>query len=187
MVFMEIHKKMAAELTRELDGITRGGMGSPSSPAGPSPRNQAYSSYLKGWYFLRQRTKPSMLKAVHEFEAAIQQDGIFAASYGAIALTYDQLAFYGISIQGKRIRRRRAMPKRACCSTTRSVEAFLFLAEKKAKYDHDWDGADAGYRKAIELDPECRLPPVLRTALAESGTLRRSQTRRRESISIWIR
>ena len=147
-----IQTEMAAQLTHELDGTAGVQPGIPGR-GGASPRSQAYASYLRGKFFLNQRTQTSLLKAIHEFETAIQQDRDFAPSYAAMALTYDQLAFFGFLAPKEAYSKATGYAEKALLLDNESAEAFLFLAEKKTKYDHDWDGADAGFRKAIELSP----------------------------------
>lgn len=82
-VTAEIAREIATEvvgrlLPRELAALNRR----------PSTNPRAYDHFLKGNYFLAQRSVRSGVRAIDEYGAAVELDSTFVAAYGKLALTY---------------------------------------------------------------------------------------------------
>src|ERR1700722_409927 len=133
-----------------------------SSPASrPVTRRRekpgARAAYLKGRYFWNQRSEDGLRKAIHYFEAAVQEDPQFALPYSGIADSLTLLSFYEIVPPSE------AMPA-ASRAALRAIELDPDLAEAHASradilfhFERDWQGADLEYRRAIQCNPRYAL------------------------------
>lgn len=113
----------------------------------------AYTLYLKGRYFWNTRTGPGLERAVQYFQDAIDRDATLAVAYGGLADAYALLNVWGYAP------RQHAMP-RAMDAVRRALELDPNLAEAHASVGlisiwgaWDWAGAEAAFRRAIELNP----------------------------------
>ena len=117
---------------------------------------EAYDLYLKGRYFWFKRNQESVDKAIVYFRQAIDKDPTFAAAYSGLADCYSVL---GYSFAGGLLKPSEIQPK-AVAAARRAVEldpssgeAHSSLAFIKFNYDWDFRGAEAEFRRAIELNP----------------------------------
>jgi TolB-like protein/Tfp pilus assembly protein PilF len=113
---------------------------------------EAYQLYVKGRFYLEQRTRESLYKALEQFNHAIVKDPNYAQAYAGLADAYILLFDRGI------ISNDEASPK-IHTAVQRAIELDPTLAEPHAalavlkESDWDWAGAEAEYRKAIGLNP----------------------------------
>ena len=112
----------------------------------------AYNNYLRGRFLLNRRTAASFRQAIELFDEAIRLDPAFAEAYTGLADCYGLLAFDAASPR-ENMTRARAMATRALQLDPNLAEAHTSLAMVKALYDWDWAGAEAEFRRAIELNP----------------------------------
>ncbi|MCX6594506.1 MAG: BTAD domain-containing putative transcriptional regulator [Acidobacteria bacterium] len=121
--------------------------------AEPDTRNSAaYRNYLLGRFFWNQRTPDGFRKAIEQFDEAVRLDPSYAAAYAGLADCYGLLAFDAAS-PIENMTQARAMANRALQLDPALAEAHTSLAMIKALYDWDWAGAEAEFRRAIELNP----------------------------------
>lgn len=135
---------------------------------------EAYQHYLKGRYYWNRRTAGSIEKAIHFFEQAIATDPTYALAYTGIADCYSFLGWepYGLSDPKIMYPRAIASAARALEIDEKLAEGYNSLAWAKWAFNHDWDGAEADYRRAIELNPGYALAHVwYADLLAGSGRL----------------
>jgi serine/threonine-protein kinase len=82
---------VTAEIAREIS-VEVGGRLLPRELAILAQRQtssqQAYDHFLKGNYFLAQRSPRSGTRAIHEYEEAVRLDPAYTAAFGKLALTY---------------------------------------------------------------------------------------------------
>jgi serine/threonine protein kinase/TolB-like protein/Tfp pilus assembly protein PilF len=119
--------------------------------AGHATENsEAYQLYVRGRYYLEQRTLESLNAARDQFNQAIAGDPNYAQAFAGLSHAYILLADRGIISQDE------ASPK---IRSQRAIELDPTLAEPHAalaalkEVDWDWAGAEAEYRKAIALNP----------------------------------
>lgn len=124
----------------------------------PAPRTvvpEAYVAYLKGRFLWNRRTPRELYRALEQFQAAARLDPTFAPTHVGMADCYALLGSAEMGVLA---------PKEAMPLAKRSVMAALeldpHLAEAHASlghirliYDWDWDGAEASFQRAIELNP----------------------------------
>ena len=115
---------------------------------------QAYQSYMKGRFFWNKRTEVGFKKAIDHFEAAIEQDPVYALPYAGLA---DSFALMGAAAF-EMLPPREAMPRakaaalRALDIDASLVEARTALAFVRRLYDWDWAEAERDFRQACALN-----------------------------------
>ena len=114
---------------------------------------EAYNLYLRGRYFWNKYSKDWVLKAIEVFKQAIAIDSNYALAYCGLADAYFRLS-------NVHLPPREVLPK-AKEAAMRAVEIDENLAEAhsslglvKVYYDHDWNGAESEFRKALRLNPD---------------------------------
>jgi eukaryotic-like serine/threonine-protein kinase len=113
---------------------------------------EAYQLYVKGRYYLEQRTPDSLNKAIDQFNQATAKDPTYAQAFAGLAKTYV------ILFDRQIISFNEASPK-ILSAAQRAIELDPTLAEPHAtlavlkEADWDWSGAEAEYRNAIRLNP----------------------------------
>jgi TolB-like protein/Flp pilus assembly protein TadD len=114
---------------------------------------EAYNLYLRGRYFWNKFSKEWVLKAIDIFKQAIAIDSNYALAYCGLADAYFRLS-------NVHFPPREVLPK-AKEAAVRAVEIDENLADAhsslglvKVYYDHDWNGAESEFRKALRLNPD---------------------------------
>jgi serine/threonine-protein kinase len=115
--------------------------------------SEAYQLYVKGRFYLAQRTRESLYKALDQFNQAVAKDPNYAQAYAGVADVYVLL------LDREWISNDEASPK-IHSATQRAIELDPTLAEPHAALavvketaDWNWAGAEAEYRNAIGLNP----------------------------------
>jgi len=114
---------------------------------------KAYQHYLRGRHLWNNRTREGIQGAREAFEAAVALDPSFAAAYAGLADAWQLLPDYGDVPAAEGLSRAKAAALRAIALDTTLAEAYASLAAVLDDYDHDWDGAEQAYRRAIALNP----------------------------------
>ena len=114
---------------------------------------QAQESYLKGRYYLNQRTEDSMNRSIVYFQQAIARDPSYALAYCGLADAYALLGFRG-GLPSK------DALSRAKAAALKAIELDKTLAEPHASvafiaeiHEWDWATAEREYKRALELNP----------------------------------
>ena len=115
-----------------------------------SPNPEAYELYLKGRFYLRQRTFEAMDKSIEYFQRSIEKDPGFALAYAGLADSY--LARATGSPQ-EFDPKAKAAASRALELDDDLAEAHAALGAEEADFEYDWKGAEQEFKRAIELDP----------------------------------
>ncbi len=113
---------------------------------------QAYELYLKGRYYLNRANPYDHEKALAHFQQAAEEDPLYAPAYAGIADTFVFQAFYQ-GLPRKLALQAREAAHRAIELDPDLANAHTSLAIIKALNDWDWAGADAGFLRAINLEP----------------------------------
>jgi len=113
----------------------------------------AYDAYFRGRYFWNKRTTEAMRTAERYFQQAIQADPAFAPSYAGLADCYQVMVNLNQMSPEEGFSRAKAAAERALQLDGALAEAHTSLASIKGDYEWDWQGAESGYRRAIELNP----------------------------------
>jgi TolB-like protein len=114
---------------------------------------EAYQDYLKGRYFYNKMTEEDLRKSIAHFEAALREDPNYPLAYTGLADTYSLFAFLGILAPRDAWRRVKQLTKAALEIDDELAEAHASSASLKRVFDWDWPAAEAGYLRALELNP----------------------------------
>jgi DNA-binding winged helix-turn-helix (wHTH) protein/Tfp pilus assembly protein PilF len=115
---------------------------------------EAYLLYLKGRYLWERRTGDSALKAIEQFEAAIEKDPQYALAYSGLGACYGTLSFTNGFPPRDVFRKSKLALQRALDLDQSLPEAHESLAGVKFWHEWDWHGAEREFRRAIELAPD---------------------------------
>src|ERR1041385_3218904 len=116
----------------------------------------AYDAYLKARYNLHQMTPSAISKSIEGFEQAIQLDPDYAPAHAGLASAYALLAIAPFDL----LPPHEAMPKaekaarKSLQLDSSFAEAHTALALVDHHYHWKWKDAEAGYERAIELNPD---------------------------------
>lgn len=120
---------------------------------GPTENSEAYQLYLKGRYHWNKRTEEGIEKSIDYLEQAITLDPKFALAYAGLADSYNLLASYSTKPLATPSLRAKATALKALSLDQKLAEAHAALAAVKLWREFDWEGAERGFRKAVELNP----------------------------------
>jgi TolB-like protein/DNA-binding winged helix-turn-helix (wHTH) protein/Flp pilus assembly protein TadD len=117
---------------------------------------EAYKLYIKGRYFWVKRNRESFNRAMDYFQQAIDRDPTYAAPHSGLADCY---VLFGSSFDVGGLAPNEVQPK-AKAAALRALEldsslsdAHNSLAYVKLTYDWDWQGAEAEFKRSLELNP----------------------------------
>ena len=113
---------------------------------------EAYQLYVKGRFYLAQRTRDSLNKSLDQFNQAVARDPNYAQAYTGLADAYLILFDRGWISPGEASPRIRSAAQRAIELDPTLAEPHAPLAALRELADWDWAGAEAEYRKAIALN-----------------------------------
>jgi serine/threonine protein kinase/tetratricopeptide (TPR) repeat protein len=125
----------------------------------PTESVDAYALYLKGRYYWAKRTEPALRKGIAYFEEATAKDPAFALAHVGLADSYNILGFQDLMPPRSAFARahegaRRALAMDATLAAAHAAEAYALLY-----FDWDWEGAERGFKRAIELGPRYPTAP----------------------------
>ena len=112
----------------------------------------AYDAYLLGWHQGNQRTEQGLDRALGHFRAAVASDPDFALAHAGLALTYGPRQVYAYVPPGTGLAEQKAAALKALELDPGLAEARVALGAART-IEWDWDGAEAEFRSALELNP----------------------------------
>lgn len=112
----------------------------------------AYELYLKGRYFWNKRDEPGLRNGIRYFQEAEQRDPTYALAYSGMADSYALLSDIGVVQPSDEMPKARAAAQKAVDIDPTLAEAYTSRAFVKLAYDWDWLGAEADFKKALELN-----------------------------------
>ncbi len=114
---------------------------------------EAYNVYLQGWYFLEQRTKADVEKAIKYFNRALKLDPDYALAWAGLSKAHSNQADMGFIPTDEGYNMAKAEAEKALKLDPNLAEAYARLAWIKMTYDWDWNGADEDYKQALRIEP----------------------------------
>jgi serine/threonine-protein kinase len=115
--------------------------------------HQAYQAYLRGRHYWKQRTAPSLRKAIESFQQAIDLDEDYALAYTGLSDCYGLVSIYGAAPPRAVMPKAKAAALRALTLDDSLAEAHTSLAVSLAWFDWDWQTAELAFKRALELNP----------------------------------
>lgn len=113
---------------------------------------EEYELYLRGRALLYRRGA-SILHALDHFRRVVALDAEYAPAWAGIADAYVVCGYFGL-VRGAEVRRQGpAAARRALALDPDSADAHTSLAGLRRICENDIEGAGAGFRKALELNP----------------------------------
>jgi TolB-like protein/tetratricopeptide (TPR) repeat protein len=113
----------------------------------------AHLEYLKGRYFLNRPTEGALRRAIEHFTNAINADDRYALAYCGLADCYSLFAFLGMEAPNTALPQAREAASAALQLNGALAEAHASLASIAKVYEWNWTRAEAGYRRALTLNP----------------------------------
>lgn len=141
----------------------------------PTPRRvdpEVYMLDLKGRSQIELRTHASLRAALSHFREALERDPSYGPSWLGIVRAHNMQANYGLAAAAQV---RSDMDNALARARELGADAAEVLGEHahmRWQFDYDWAGADAEYRRALELAPNnARIWYWRAIALATSGNV----------------
>jgi TolB-like protein/DNA-binding winged helix-turn-helix (wHTH) protein/Tfp pilus assembly protein PilF len=114
---------------------------------------EAYEAYLKGRFFWNKRSADGLQKALRYFHEALEKEPAYALAYAGLADCYNLLSFYGGARPTDSFPKAKAAAMKALELDESMAEAHAALGYARLHFDWDWPGAEAEFRRALELNP----------------------------------
>ena len=143
----EIAATIAAALSRRLSGADKGRL---ARAATSDP--EAYRLYLKGRGFLV-GNQQEMDKSVDCFQQAVARAPGYAMAHAGLAEAYTLQAYLRAVDRAGAVGKARAAVTRALELDPDLAEAHTALGAIRFYFEWDWAGAEAEFRRALELNP----------------------------------
>ncbi len=144
----EVAEAIAGEIRLKLTPQQRARL-APARPVNP----EAHQAYLMGRYYLNQRALDGLQRGLGFLEQAAATDPSYALAHVGIADTYNLLGFYSGLPPNVAYPKAKESALKALALDSSLAEAHATLADIRLHYDFDWKGAEDGFRRAIELNP----------------------------------
>lgn len=114
---------------------------------------EAFQDYLQGRHYWALRTRQSLTTAIEYFNRAIRQDPNDAHGYAGLAQCYIVLPMMAKTSQTEAYQKARDAAVKALALDDSLAEAHLAIAEVKLYGDWDFAGAEAEFKKTLDLNP----------------------------------
>jgi tetratricopeptide (TPR) repeat protein len=146
---------------------------------------EAYQLYVKGRFYLAQRTRDSLYKALDQFNQAIAKDPNYAQAYAGLADSYILLFDRGIISNDEASPKIRSAVQRAIELDPTLAEPHAALAVLKEEADWDWAGAEGEYRKAIGMNPnDATSHHWYSTLLSNLGRIKQASAENEKALAL---
>ena len=119
----------------------------------PTGSTEAYTLYLKGRYYLNERTKEGFQKALQYFNEATKRDPDFARAYVGLSSCYGIMENWGFVRPEEAYARCKTYTAKALELDANLGEAHVELASLMTNKEWKIPEAEREYRRAIQLDP----------------------------------
>ena len=118
------------------------------------PPAEAHEAYLKGRYFLDQRSIQGWRQALEQFERAVALDSQDPAAQAGLADTYSAMSDFGVASPAELRPRAMRSARRALELDARSAAAQEALGRAQFLFEWDFATAERSLARAVELDAE---------------------------------
>ncbi len=119
----------------------------------PTRDVQAYELYLRGRQHLIHYTREDMLRSIEYFERAIGLDPGFALAYVGLAIAYTEMEETSEMSRAEAGGRATEAAASAVALDPELGDAHCARGYARLYYEYDWEGAEADFKRAIELSP----------------------------------
>ncbi len=179
------------EITREVAGALRtkllpGEHAAAQSERPPSGSLNAYNAFLQGQFYVSRGTEADFRKAIESFTQATELDPRYALAWSLLSRTWTGL---GVKYLETAAAQEAYVKARAAAEQALTLSPDLAAAHVSRGYvlqnaDFDWRGAEAEYRRALELAPNDGLARFnLGNRIASFGQLEQAIELTREALA----
>jgi TolB-like protein/DNA-binding winged helix-turn-helix (wHTH) protein len=119
----------------------------------PSVNGVAYETYLRGLHDADLRTKSATVRAIAEFQQAIELDLRYAPAHAALARAYSLAPVVGAMTTMEAMPKAREAALRAISLDPALAAGHTTLGFVLAHYDFDWSAAEREFLGALDLNP----------------------------------
>lgn len=127
--------------------------GAPSRRLSANP--QASQLYVSGWSALTRPGGATLERGLRQLEQAVQIDPEFALAHACVAAGYALLGVFGLAAPLEVFPRARAAALAALAADETLADAHAQLGHVYTMFEFNPVAADACYRRALDLDPNC--------------------------------
>jgi TolB-like protein/tetratricopeptide (TPR) repeat protein len=117
------------------------------------PDPEAYEAYMRGRYYVKQRTRDGFAKAVAQLEQAIEIDPSYVLAHAGLADALTTAVYYNMLPAAEAYPKAKLEAERALQLDDQTAEAHAALAVVKLLYEWNFADAERHYQRAIELQP----------------------------------
>jgi len=181
----EIAQAVVEELRAKLLGATQGASASTQVKAevlaagvGRGKDTEAYELYLQGRFHADRFTPDDATKGIEYYRQAVAIDPEFALAWACLARAYADQAAYAWAPAAEAFERAKGAAERSLQINADQAEGHAVLGLCRLVNDRNWRGAEASFRRALELAPSNVL--VLRHSAILAACLGRND----ESIAL---
>ncbi len=114
---------------------------------------RAYQLYLQGRHCFIRYTEEAIQQAIGYFERAIARDARYAPALAGTAMAYTELGEMGMLSPTEAYPRAKEAAARALALDDELADAHCTVAFCRLVYEFDWAGAEAEFKRALELNP----------------------------------
>jgi TolB-like protein/DNA-binding winged helix-turn-helix (wHTH) protein len=118
---------------------------------------QAHIAYLKALFFLNKQSPADLHRSVELFDQAIALEPAHARAYAGRAVAYVYLGIFGLLPSREAFPEAKSDALKALQLDATVADAYAALGQVNKQYEWDWVGAEAMYKRALELNPSSWL------------------------------
>jgi TolB-like protein/Tfp pilus assembly protein PilF/tRNA A-37 threonylcarbamoyl transferase component Bud32 len=115
--------------------------------------SEAYQLYLQGRFYWNKRSPEGLKKSIELYTEALSKDPSYALAYAGLANSYYGITTFNLLPNHEGEMKVKAAAQKAVELDDHLAEAHTALGLAKVFADWDWQGAEAEFRRAIELNP----------------------------------
>jgi serine/threonine protein kinase/TolB-like protein/Tfp pilus assembly protein PilF len=149
----EVQEEIARAISERLEIRLTGALDEQLSSR-QTEDTEAYKLYLKGRFHWNKRTNDDMQKALSYFEQALEIDPTYAPAWVGVADCYTTGGGIYLGLDFHEATPKSIAAVRKALELDDSLaEAHTTLADRLFYWELDWHGAEAEFKRAIELNP----------------------------------
>lgn len=126
----------------------------PSSGKRHVPPSEAHEAYLKGRFFLDQRSIQGWRQALEQFERAAAVDPTDSSAQAGLADTYSAMSDFGVASPAEMRPRAFQSAERALQLDRNAAEGYEALGRAQFLFDWDFAAAEHNLKRALTLNPD---------------------------------